>query len=322
MLNWTAEPGWRLMYDGYYQHPINGPEPYQNMFISDIVRLHDGSYRMYLGSFHGTSTEPYNMTRSAISPDLLNWTTEPGVRIDSGALVAGTFYSINAIFGKVLEVPGGFRMFFSGYNGTKVDTSPINLGNFIMHTAISPDGLNFVVEPGVRTFPNPEPWLSYRAWPSNILQLNDGSYRIYFCSPLYADGNGWFGVSSVISQDGLNWVNEPGHRWKWRGTYTVDDPVYPAGRIWAVQLENGGIRLFIGVENNQATMKNWIASLLSSDGLNFIYEPGNRLYTLPSSMPTDPVMIKIDGGYRMLYTIMGTQYPQRYGKIYSAVSTL
>lgn len=319
MLNWTTEPGIRLAYDGYYQHPILGAQPFENAVANDIVRLNDGSYRLYFGSFHGTKTEPYNITRSAISSDLLNWTVEPGVRLDSTKFTQST-YSINAIFCRVLKMPSGYRLYFAGYSATQIPEASGVLGNFFLHSAVSSDGLNFTVEPGVRTFPQPAPYYSYRAYPSNVVQTPDGKYRIYMNSPFGGGGVAWFNIVSIISTDGLNWVNEPGSRWLWNGAYGTSDPVYPEDRIYAVPLAGGGVRLFIGTINNTAEKRHWMFSLLSADGLSFVAEPGNRMYYEPSSSASDPIVVKIDGGYRMLFSRLGNSYPYRRGGIYSAVA--
>ena len=319
MLNWTTEPGMRIMYDGFYQHPMNGSEPYQGMMSDDIIKLNDGSYRMYLSSFHGWAAEPYNMTRSAISQDLLNWTVEPGVRIDSGEF-AGELYKINAIFSKVLQLPGeAVRIFFAGYTATQIPGVTGTLGNFFLQSAVSPDGLNFTVEPGTRTFPQPYPHYCYRAYPSNIIKTSKGLYRMYLMTPYGGGGVSWFNVVSIVSEDGLNWVNEPGSRWKWSGAYVEGDPVYPENRFYAVPLDGDGVRLFIGTINNTAVKRHWMFSAISSDGLNFVQEPGNRMY-YSSSPISNPVIVKIPGGHRMIFSLLTNQYPERFGKIYSAVS--
>lgn len=323
MLNWTTEPGVRVDYGqgNNYAYDIGGvAKPYGCFSPNDIVHLDDGSYRMYAHAFfsedHPTTVIPHNITLSAVSSDLLNWSVEPGVRLD---FKNGTGYETNAMFPKIIKVPGGYRALFSGYN-----VNQGNPGQFWLFSAISPDGLNFTVEPGKRTdFIGGETYGLHRNYPSNIITTDKGFYRVYLLTRGYAGmQRASFFLRSAISADGINWALDAGVRaFKVDGIFTGD--ILAEYRLYAVMLEGDGVRLFIGVINDAGTYGyRSIISLVSNDGLDFVTDTGLRMYRGQSGITvTDPVIIRIPGGYRMFYGYgNATQYPAFNTKIFSAVA--
>ena len=72
-LNFTDEPGLRVLWSDL--GATNGTDG------GTIVKLTDGTYRMYIGVTGPPNTTATAYIRSATSPDMINWTVEPGIRV-------------------------------------------------------------------------------------------------------------------------------------------------------------------------------------------------------------------------------------------------
>lgn len=66
-----------------------------------------------------------------------------------------------------------------------------------------------------------------RAWDPTVVSLGNGSYRLYFFSPAFQGENR---IMSAISQDGINWVQEPGVRFSHQNI--TDPDVAWIGGYW------------------------------------------------------------------------------------------
>lgn len=305
MLNWVTEPGQRInVGQGNMTNYISayGTTPFGSIIPNDVVRLDDGSYRMYAQVFFfedpASQLYAHNIIISAISSDLINWMIEPGVRLD---FKAGTAYHTNAIYSKILKVPGGWRIFFAAYNEYDM---PWGYPMFRIHSAVSPDGLNFAVEPGQRTYPSSGDGVGLmRAYPSNIITTDKGFYRMYIVSRLTpveppAPGEASFYLRSATSEDGLNWTLDRGIRH--RGLNTVDTNAYSAEySIHVIKLAGDAVRIFIAGRNYSSMGR--MFSLFSNDGLNFVADAGVRMAFGGSQKCYCVIPVKVAGGYRVFW---------------------
>jgi hypothetical protein len=159
---------------------------------ASVIRLPDGKYRMY-----GNSTTFLPNGRaidSWISEDGVVFEKEPGFRLIS----PGGFLPF-----VVMRPDGRFRMYYtdqSVYIGY--------IGGRAIKSAISTDGLNFVIEDGDRLAYLDNEYESGGIRGAKILTLNDGTYRMYYVGLIGTVQR----VLSALSSDGLNWVREQGVR--------------------------------------------------------------------------------------------------------------
>lgn len=161
-LVWTKEPGIRLNYGGTYDS--------MRMEHIDVIKLPDGTYRMYYSGFDGT----YYRILSAASADGLLWIKEAGVRIDVG----GAYDSLHALSSVTLRIPDGrYIMFYCGHSETWV-------GQVL--SAVSVDGLAWTKEDGIRIGHGSYTLVA----PSAIVRLSGSLYRMYITAdrfPIWDD---------------------------------------------------------------------------------------------------------------------------------------
>jgi len=188
------------------------------------------------------------------------WTKEPGVRVGVG----------NVPFVYPLE-SGGYRLYFCGMNGAL--------------SALSQDGLNFAVEPGVRM----------HGCDPSLVKLDDGRYRLYY---KMASGPGGPGQSihkaySAISTDGLNFIDE-GLRLE--SENTIDNGWVSVPEV--VRTFDGRWRMYyVSARESPANM---IVSAVSDDGLNFVREEGVRVQGM-----VDPAILTLPNGQYWLFGMVG-----------------
>lgn len=120
-LNFTKERGLRISVADA------GFEPGVELSPGDIVPTADGRYRMYFSSLTPMSGElTFNVVKSAVSEDLLNWTVEEGERLGGSSSISGGEHP-----SAILNPDGSVTLFY-GRN--------INLAVFY---STSEDGLTF-----------------------------------------------------------------------------------------------------------------------------------------------------------------------------------
>ncbi len=173
-----------------------------------------------------------------------------------------------AVSPRMIALPtGGFRLYYTqilpragfpqGANDYENSTARIL-------SAISPDGIHFVPEPGVRLSPAMAGAGDFRVASGEVVPVgNGGRLRMYFeCNPgSHAVTNS---IRSAVSDDGLTWHVEPGDRLQTTGVN------YGSPRI--LFLADGRIRLYC-LERGRG-----IISAVSSDGgTTFQLEPAIRL---------------------------------------------
>jgi hypothetical protein len=156
---------------------------------ASVLRLPDGRYRMY-----GNYDTARGLIDSWISQDGIVFEKEPGSRL--------TGFGI--IWPSVVILPDGrFRMYYTD------QSNPTGSGGAIsIKSAISTDGLNFIVEDGQRLTYLGSGYESEGIIRPKVILLGNDTYRMYYS----AIGNDVNRVMSAISSDGLNWVREQGIR--------------------------------------------------------------------------------------------------------------
>ena len=191
-LNWQKESGVRL--------DVHEPDATHRVLCPDVIPLPDGRWRMY---FEAKGNDGPTLVLSAISTDGLMWEREAGVRV---ADAEWSFGSPRCVYVEAPEAPSKlrYRLYFHHYSYPM--QSGLDAQNHII-SAISDDGLNFEIEPGVRIAQESEARESYAVYTPEVIRLADGSYRIYY--------SGWSddirgGIFSASSRDGLNWMKDAG----------------------------------------------------------------------------------------------------------------
>jgi hypothetical protein len=120
-----------------------------------IVRMSDGTWRMYFSSLPRPGTLEPHRVRSAFSADMLNWTLDAGVRIGSGATLTGSAEHPGA----VANPDGSVSLFY--FRNT----------DFKLMMATARDGVTFSseIETGVSQANDPD-----------LVPQSDGSVRMYY----------------------------------------------------------------------------------------------------------------------------------------------
>ena len=152
-------------------------------------------------------------------------------------------------------------------------------------SAISNDGLSFVKESGVRI--SPGTGFEFQVCDPTIVNLPDGKIRMYYKGANSLNpgpGQSIHKIYSAISTDGLTFKKE-GIR---IDSETNGDNGW-ASVPDAIVLQDGRIRIYYVTA---AEMEHSIGSAISSDGLNFVKEPGIRVRNL-----VDPALVRIDDRY-------------------------
>lgn len=119
----------------------------------------------------------------------------------------------------------------------------------------------------------------------NPYLLPDGKIRLYYfdISKTRTEGTENNSIYSAISADGINFTEEEGVRFKYKGIY--DPSVIKVGDAW---------RLYVGTDENN------VLSATSADGLNFVYE-GVALSggSIPKVIYTDDLYYLYTGGIQI-----------------------
>jgi hypothetical protein len=183
-VTFALEPGFRVVGD-----------PDHDAFFADVIALPSGQYRMYLTDQRTViASEGAPAFISAISDDGLNFAWESGERLH----YSGTGDEASGIRNQnVVLLPNGtFRMYYAA--GGKV------------LSAVSPDGLSFSRESGVRYVPSSlcPAVTSGRVNPKVYLDLN-GTFHLFTSSSACDDAlftNEKIGIFEGTSTDGLTFA--------------------------------------------------------------------------------------------------------------------
>jgi hypothetical protein len=193
------------------------------------------------------------------------WTVDPGIRLEDGSVP-----NIHRL------EDGRFRMYYGGAGG--------------ILSAISPDGLTFTKESGVRVPPGSQGSLEMIVSDPTLVMLNDGRMKMYYKGASGSGGPGQaiHSIFSAISTDGLQFEKE-GIRIDSQQTLDKGWASVPE----AIVLPDGKVRLYY--VSDGLDVIHGIVSAISDDALNFTREE-TRLTGF-----VDPTVIRLtDGSYLML----------------------
>ena len=234
-----------------------------------VVVLPNGQFRMYYSQMlprpgfpAGATDYDHCSTRilSAASADGITWVAEPGVRLSPQQGGAGDFRVVSPEIVPVAGQPGRLRMYYECCPG------PQSMDNSI-RSAISDDGLNWAVEPGVRL---KNPGCHYSS--CRIVFLEAGHSRMFV-----TESNR--GMISALSTDGgLSFEVEAGIRVPLGGTY--DKAIAFAPEI--VRIHKGGYRMYYA--GYSAPNRAFILTATSEDGFTWakdsepVISPGNSSF--------------------------------------------
>lgn len=195
------------------------------------------------------------------------WRKEPGPRLQGSRALDSAKLQAPCI---VRAPGGGFRLFYTAVGPAK----PYSACQGYILSAVSDDGLAFHTEPGIRLAPQPEvPHRSLRVIAPTIAPYAGNRWRMYFESRGPADQPTV--ICSAVSSDMLSWELEEGIRLQSLGG--VGGPRY-------LQLPDGRGRLYCfrseygpgGIARGQRISTS-VVSAITSDGLNFEFEPAYRM---------------------------------------------
>ena len=195
-----------------------------------------------------------------------SWTHEPGVRVEGTRALDRSKVQAPGI---ARDESGRFRLFYTAVGPGR----PYPECQGYILSAVSDDGIEFNVEPGIRVAPNPDvPHMSLRVLGPSITQCEDGRWRMYFEARGSADRPTV--ICSAVSDDMLDWTVEDGIRLESPGNLRA--PRY-------VPLGDGRGRLYccrdepVPAAGEGAADPGGVASAVSADGVHFEFEPGYRL---------------------------------------------
>ena len=182
--SWTHDPGIRI--------DLHAPHATLRTLCPDVVPMPGGGFRMY---YEARSPDEPTVILSATSDDGLDWDLEDGVRIGDGVWSYGTPRCVYFQTGSGLT----HRLYFHRYTFPLV--SGLEAGNHIV-SAVSLDGLDFEIEPGVRVAKETERE-TFAVYAPDVVRLGDGTFRMYFAA-WAEDIDG--GIFTAVSDDGLEWT--------------------------------------------------------------------------------------------------------------------
>ena len=230
-LIWTKEPGIRVGIGQYAGWGVSSPE---------VVRLPDGTYRMYYTGHQTQNVYDNYRILSATSSDGINWTQELGIRINND----GQYDSRYAYAPDIIVLPDGtYRMYYTGL---------VSGSWYRILSAVSSDGLSWTKESGVRIPP------AFNVTSGDTIILSDGTYRMYYS--VHGGTSGGAMIISAVSSDGLTWIKESGIRVDNGGIYDF----WGAAGPHIVELPDGTYRMYYNGYDGAA---GHILSAVSSDGL-------------------------------------------------------
>jgi hypothetical protein len=163
-LNFTDEPGFRVAWSDL--GATNGTDG------GTVVTLPNGTYRMYIGIAGAPGTFATGYIKSATSPDMINWTIEPGIRIGPGSTLTG---GANHPFA-VADGDGSVTVFY--WDDLFQDSGGKNQTG--IKYAISSDGINFSTETITNLNSGTPNCQACFYGDESAYLLPDGRFRIYF----------------------------------------------------------------------------------------------------------------------------------------------
>ena len=289
-----VDPGLAWVKDQEVAIDSDGPLDSDRALTPNVVKM-QGGYRMY---YHGFAAQRPNADSkgyilSAFSGDGEEWEKEPGIRMDAGGEGAEHYiWSPDVI---PLE-NGCYRMYYEG------KTEQAGGVTSAIVSALSPDGLVWEKEPGVRLGAENASYGAPRCLYLDPGSGSDGSrYRLY--ASAFHDHQ----IVSAVAVDGLQFDLEPGvcvAREKELESYEVYAPE-------VLRLGTGGYRMYyagwVSAPEVRAGSKfhGRIFSGYSDDGVHWLKDPEicvDNGGPWDANKASEPCVIDLaDGRLRMFY---------------------
>ena len=311
----ATDPGLDWIKDPWVSIDVGGPLGSTMAMTPNVIRMPGGGYRMYYTGRSPVRSAAQTDWRilSAHSEDAVTWVKEPGVRVDAHPPYA----SQDTLCPDVIPLPDGrYRMY---YEARSLDDRPS-----VVLSAVSQDGLDWELEPGVRfgddTWSYGSPRCLYMEPPG---EGREGlMYRIYFhhySFPLVSGLRAQNNIISAISEDGLHFEKESGVRIAQetdRETYAVYAPE-------VVLLGDGTYRMYYPPW--AINVRGGIFAASSRDGLAWVKHPAPLIDLggpWDNDMVSEPCVIGLDDGrFRMFYEAKDDEGSYRILSATSAPST-
>ena len=279
------DPGVNWSKDAFIAIDLDRGLDSTKILTPNVVRMDDG-YRMYYTGNGPARPGTNGYILSAYSSDAETWTKDEGIRVDA----CEPHGSLRTLCPDVIPLADdGYRMYFEA---RRPDRPTVIL------SALSADGLQWEVEPGVR-FGDDE-W-SYGA-PRCIYIDSSSSCRLYFHRYTYPMKSGLDAgnvIISAVSIDGLDFEEEPGTRIAQetdRETYSVYAPEI-------LRLGDGSYRMYYAAWTEE--IAGGVFTATSHDGLRWQKETQVCVdlgSPLDCNMVSEPCVIELaDGRSRMFY---------------------
>jgi hypothetical protein len=188
---------------------------------------------------------------------LTRWRKERGARLEGSRDLDRSKVQAPCI----VRMPGGgYRLFYTAVGPGK----PFADCQGYILSGVSPDGLRFLPEPGIRVAPDPAAQhLSLRALAPSVVATGEGRWRMYF--EARGPASQPTVICSAVSNDQLKWEVEPGIRLAGEGNI---------GAPRAAVLPDGRVRLMAFRKDGAGSA---IIAAASADGLSFDAEPQTLL---------------------------------------------
>lgn len=215
-----------------------------NPAMADVIRINDGTYRMYYNAGRPGSSE----IRVAISADGLTW-VYAAVCLRGSGLPTERTHTISGP--RVIVLPDGrFRMYYNAWQQAQPNQRPASH----VRSAISTDGINFTPETGIRmeVFPNDVRGNFAFLGRMSVFALPNGNYGAFVNANPTGD-NTAPDLFFATSPDGLVWSN-------YRRVYTD----YQSPKV----IRKGNT--FILYSNY---LSDYTSRVESNDGLNWTNQP-------------------------------------------------
>jgi len=288
----SHDPGSRFDKDPTIAIDLDHPLDSDRILTPNVIHLPTGGYRMYYTGLGPARRDPdaLGYILSASSDDAVTWSKDPGVRVDLMAPYASHRTLCPDV---ILLEDGHFRMYFEARSPDRPT---------VILSALSPDGLDWTVEEGVRfgddQWSYGTPRVLYACAPGQAL-----THRMYFhryTYPLRGGLDAGNHIISAVSTDGLHFEEENGVRIRQetdRETFSVYAPE-------VVRLADGTYRLYYSGWSD--TVRGGIFTAVSRDGLHWdkgtdvVIELGQQGWD--ADMVSEPCVIDLpDGRARLFY---------------------
>ena len=283
-----VDPGTSWIKDDFVSIDIGESSGSWRVLTPNVIVLPVGRYRMYHcgGSPEHKDAGVTGYILSAISDDGEHWEQEPGVRIHVQSPDAEKW----TLCPDVLVLSDGtYRMYFQAHSAQDRD---------VILSTISPDGLSWTREPGIRVLDPAANLGSPRCLP-----LDGGRFRLYYHFYPLSNRTGIDAgkcIRSAISDDGQTFVQEDGVRIQQEDdleSYAVYAPEI-------LRLADGSYRMYYAGWSEDP-VEGRIFSATSWDGLSWVKDPGICLENGGSFQQvkvSEPCVARLpDGRFRVYY---------------------